>query len=137
MGGRYLGPPRFDSSKVAFPVAQQNETVAIAPSSAAQGLGALGDFVFRTNLTVDKVIPRGVGLTHEILGYQRVAKLTTQEDVYSQSADASISEILTQLGIEVVATETAALTATDYTEQLTRIRGCLKSTFVGCDQPTD
>ena len=117
-----LGPFASTLVQAAFPVAEQNEIVAIAPVSAAQGLGALGDFVFRTNLTMDKIIPHGVRLTHEILGYQRVAKLTTEEDVYSQSADASFSEILTELGIEVVATETAGLAATDYTDQLNRIK---------------
>ena len=132
-----LGPLASTQVQVAFPVAEQNEIVAIAPSSAAQGLGALGDFVFRTNLTVDKIIPHGVRLTHEILGYQRVAKLTTREDVYSQSADASISEILTQLGIEVVASETAALAATDYTEQLTRIKEQNPDAILISAQPID
>ena len=115
-----LGPFASTQVQAAFPVAEQNEIVAIAPVSAAQGLSALGDFVFRTNLTVDKVIPGGVRLTHEILGYQRVAKLTTEENVYTQSADASFSEILAELGIEVAAT--AALAAIDFTPQLTRIR---------------
>lgn len=132
-----LGPLASTQVQAAFPVAEQNEIVAIAPSSAAQGLSALGDFVFRTNLTVDKIIPHGVRLTREILGYQRVAKLTTEEDVYSQSADASISEILAELGIEVVASETAALGATDYTEHLTRIKHLNPDAILISAQPID
>ena len=83
-----LGPASSTQVEVAFPVAEENGVVAIAASSAAQGLSALGDYVFRVNQTVEKIIPRGVQLTHEKLGYQRVAKLVTSDDVYSQSADA-------------------------------------------------
>lgn len=67
-----LGPSSSTQVEMAFPVAEENQLVAIGPSSAAEGLSALGDYVFRVNQPVDKVIPRGVRLTHERLGYQRV-----------------------------------------------------------------
>ncbi|MDE0042589.1 MAG: ABC transporter substrate-binding protein, partial [Candidatus Poribacteria bacterium] len=101
-----IGPASSTQVQMAFPVAQEKQFVAIGPSSAAQGLSAIGDFVFRVNLTVDKLIPRGVQLTHDKLGYQRVAKLVTNDDSYSQSADAILTESLDAVGVEIVTTET-------------------------------
>ena len=117
-----LGPLGSVQAPTAFPVAQENEIVAISPSAAAQGLGAIGDFAFRVNLAVDRLIPEGVRLTHQKLGYQRVVKLATTDDAHCRSADAIFSDSLAARRIQVLATETVALADTDYTEQLTRIR---------------
>ena len=43
--------------------------------SFARGLSALGDFVFRVELTTVKLIPRGIEVTHEKLAYQRAATI--------------------------------------------------------------
>ena len=82
-------------------MAEENQIVAIAPSSASQGLSALGDFVFRVNLTVDKLIPSGVRLTHEKLAYQRVAILADSLDLFSRSTNDVYSETLTAIGVDI------------------------------------
>ena len=130
-----LGPLGSVQAPMAFSVAQENEIVAISPSAAAQGLSAIGDFAFRTNLAVDKLIPEGVRLTHEKLGYQRVAKLATSEDAYCRSADAIFSNSLDARDIQVLTTETIALADTDYTEQLTRIRDLKPNAIVVSAHP--
>ena len=132
-----LGPASSTQVEAAFPIAEENRVVAIAASSAAQGLSALGDYVFRVNQTVEKIIPRGVQLTHEKLGYQRVAKLVTSDDVYSQSADALFSESLNAIGVEVLLTETFLLASGDYTEQLTRIKAVNPDAIIVSAQPRD
>ena len=116
-----LGPATSTLTEIAFPVAEANRIVAIAPTSASQGLSALGDFVFRVNLTVDKVIPRGVQLTQERLGYQKVAIIADSLDLYSRSAHAVYSETLPALGVEVLSTETFTTRDADLRPQLTRI----------------
>ena len=132
-----LGPASSTQVEAAFPVAQENQLVAIGPSAAAQGLSAIGDYVFRVNQPVDTLIPRGVRLTHERLGYQRVAKLVTSDDVYSQSADTIFAQSLHALGIEVVTTETFSLRAGDYTEPLTRIKELAPDAVMVSAQPSD
>lgn len=117
-----IGPTSSTQVQMTFPVAQEKQFVAIGPSSAAQGLRAIGDFVFRVNLTVEKLIPRGVQLTHDKLGYQRVAKLVTNDNFYSQSADAILTESLDAVGVEIVTTETFDLRDGNLSEQLTRIK---------------
>ena len=54
-----LGPTTSSATREAFPIAQSNSTVAISQTSAAQGLSAIGDFVFRASLTVDKLVQFG------------------------------------------------------------------------------
>ena len=117
-----LGPATSTLTEIAFPVAEENQIVAIAPSSASQGLSALGDFVFRVNLTVDKLIPSGVRLTHEKLGYQRVAILADSLDLFSRSTNDVYSETLTAIGVDILTTETFTTREADLRAQLTRIR---------------
>lgn len=132
-----LGPSSSTQVEMAFPVAEANQLVAIGPSSAAQGLSAIGDYVFRVNQPVDTLIPRGVKLTHERLKYQRVAKLATSDDVYSMSADSLFVESLDALGVEVLTTETVLLRAGDYTEPLTRIKALAPDAIMISAQPFD
>ena len=117
-----LGPAASTLTEAAFPVAEENRIVAIAPSSAAQGLSALGDYVFRVNLTVEKRIPPGIHRTQATLGYQKVAILADNIDVFSRSAADVYSETLAALDVAVLTTETFSSHAEDLRTQLTRIR---------------
>ncbi len=132
-----LGPASSTQVEMAFPVAEENQRVAIAASSAAQGLSAIGDYVFRVNQPVDTLIPRGVRLTHERLKYQRVAKLATSDDVYSTSADTLFAESLDALGVEVLTTETFLFRSGDYIEPLTQIKALSPDAIMVSAQPTD
>ena len=70
-----LGPTSSSQVPETSPIAHQNQVVAISPTSAASGLSAISEFVFRTNLTTDVLIPNGVRVTQGKLGYQKVATL--------------------------------------------------------------
>ena len=48
-----LGPATSAMTKEAFPIAEDNRIVAVSPTSAARGLSALGDYVFRVSLATD------------------------------------------------------------------------------------
>ena len=80
-----IGPSGSDQARDAFPIADENRIVAISPTSAASGVSAISDFAFRVSLTVGKLVPLGVGLTHEKLEYARVAKIVDNTDLFSQS----------------------------------------------------
>ncbi|MCY3680095.1 MAG: ABC transporter substrate-binding protein [Gemmatimonadetes bacterium] len=107
--------------RAVFPIAQENEVVAISPTSAARGLSAIGDFVFRVALTVDALIPGGVKLTREKLGYERVVTMYQSMDVFSQSSDEVLKQAFSENGVEVLATETFEIGAMDLSEQFSRI----------------
>ena len=117
-----LGPATSSQAEAAFPIAQENQVVAISPTSAARGLSALGDFAFRVALTTDVLTPSGIEVTHAKLGYQQAATIYDEADLFATDADAAVREVLAAKGIEVVATETFQGGDTDFSAQLTRIQ---------------
>ena len=117
-----LGPASSTQGQTVFPIAQQNGIVTISPTSAARGLSAIGDFIFRTNLTTDVLIPSGVRITQEKLGYQKVAIIYDEMDLFSIDSNAVLKEALTANGVEVLTTETFKTGETDFSAQLTRIK---------------
>ena len=117
-----LGPSTSSATKEAFPIAQDNQIVAISPTSAARGLSAIGDYVFRIALTTDKLVPNGIAATHTKLEYRNVATLYDEDDAFSRDGDTAVQEALTALNVNVLITETFKGGDTEFTEQLTRIK---------------
>ena len=117
-----LGPVTSTQAEMVFPIAQENQVVAISPTSAARGLSAIGDYVFRVALTTDVLTPSGIEATQPKLGYQKAATIYDEIDLFSTDADAAVQEVLTTKGIEVVGTETFQGGDTDFSEQLTKIK---------------
>ena len=116
-----LGPATSSQAQAAFPIAQENQVVTISPTSAVRGLSGIGDFIFRTSLTTDVLIPNGVRITQEKLGYQRVATINDEIDVFSKDSDAVLKTALTENGVEILTSETFQTGETDFSDQLTRI----------------
>ena len=117
-----LGPATSSQTKVVFPIAQENQVVAFSPTSAARGLSATGDFVFRAALTTDVLIPSGIETTSAKLGYKTAATMYDESDVFSTDSDEAVREALAATGVEVLITETFQGGDTDFTAQLARIR---------------
>ena len=117
-----LGPATSSAAEAAFPIAQENGVVAFSPTSAARGLSATGDFVFRAALTTDVLIPSGIETTSAKLGYKTAATMYDENDVFSTDSDKAVREALAATSVEVLITETFRGGDTDFTEQLTRIR---------------
>ncbi len=117
-----LGPASSTQGQVVFPIAQQNGVVAISPTSAARDLSAIGDFIFRTALTTDVLIPSSVRITQEKLGYQKVATIYDESDLFSTDSEAVVKEALTANNVEILTTETFQTGETDFFAQLTRIK---------------
>ena len=117
-----LGPATSSQTKVVFPIAQENQVVAFSPTSAARGLSATGDFVFRAALTTDVLIPSGIETTSAKLGYKTAATMYDESDVFSTDSDEAVREALAATGVEVLITETFQGGDIDFTAQLARIR---------------
>ncbi|RKU20520.1 hypothetical protein C6500_08730 [Candidatus Poribacteria bacterium] len=131
-----LGSATSSQTAETFPIAQENQVLAISPTSSARGLSALGDYVFRIALTTDILIPKGIEVTHTKLGYQRAATMYDETDLFSTDGEASVQEVLAAKGVEVIATETFQGGDTDFSEQLTRIQTLNPDViFVSCLSP--
>ena len=105
----------------AFPIAQEKGVVAFSSVSSAAGLSSIGDFVFRAGLAVDIMVPNGVMITHEKLGYEKVALIYDAEDTYSTSSNEEIVKALEASGVEILTQETFQTGDADFTAQLTDI----------------
>ena len=117
-----LGPGLSSQAQEVFPTAQQNGVVVFSPTSGASGLSAIGDFVFRAALTTDVLIPSGIKITQAKLGYQQVATIYDESDLYSIDSDTVARAAFADSGIKVLITETFHSDDTDFTTQLTRIK---------------
>ena len=117
-----LGPSSSSATEAAFPIAKENQVVAISPTAGARGLTAISDFVFRIPLTSDVVVSKGIEVTHTKLGYQRVATMYDETDLFSTDRDATLQEALTAKSVEVLTKETFRSGDTDFSAQLTRIQ---------------
>ncbi len=116
-----LGPTTSSATKETFPIAQMNEVVAISPTSAARGLSALGDFVFRIALTTAVLVPNGVEAILTKFDFLKVATLYDKSDVFSVDSEKALQETFDQKDIEVVASETFNEGDDDFSEQLAQI----------------
>ena len=117
-----LGPASSSQVPETFSIAEQNQVVAISPTSAASGLSAISDFVFRTNLTTDVVIPSGIRMTQAKLGYQKVATLFDEIDLFSRTSDTELRKALTDNGVQILISESFQPEDTDLSAQFTRIK---------------
>ena len=117
-----LGPASSSATQLAFPIAQDNQVVAISPTSGARGLSAIGNFVFRIPLATNIVILKGIEATQTKLGYQRVATLYDETDLFSTDRDKALQETFTAKGVEVLTTEVFQSGDTDFSAQLTQIK---------------
>ena len=126
-----IGPWSSSSTKKTAPVANESGVVAISPTSAASpdGITAPGDFIFRTSLTVDKLVPEGIRKTKSVLKYSKAATIVNEADTFSVSSnDKVLSELRKQehSDVEVVATQTFSREKNadlpDLTEQLSAIK---------------
>ena len=131
-----FGPTTSGQAEAAFPIAQQNGVVAFSSSSNASGLSTLGDFIFRAGLTTDILLPGGVRATHTKLGYQEVAIIYDETDSYSIDSYEKFRDTLTEIGVEILITETFQSNDTDFSAQLTRIKDANPDAiFIAAQQP--
>lgn len=117
-----IGPTSSSQCEAAFPIAQENRTVAFSATSAATGLSAIGDFIFRAILTSDAHIPNSVSVTHEKLGYMQVALIYDELHAIAVSGANAFRKALTENSVKIVATETFQTGEVNFSDRLTRIK---------------
>ena len=107
--------------KATYPIAQENSVVAFSSLSTAAGLSSIGDYIFRTGIDTNILIPNGVMATQEKLGYKKVATIYDEIDVYLTSNNEEIRKALNANGVEILTEETFETGDTDFSQQLTNI----------------
>lgn len=107
----------------AFPIAEEAGVIAFSPISSKSGLSSLGNYIFRTGLTVGILNSNGTMVSHGELDYKKAALIYDAADAYSISSNEAFERTLTELGVEVLPAETFQTGDTDFYEQLTSIMG--------------
>ncbi|RKU24807.1 hypothetical protein C6499_16410 [Candidatus Poribacteria bacterium] len=107
--------------KEAAPIAQENRVIAFSSVSSAAGLSGIGNFIFRTSLATNISIPSGVIVTQQKIGYQKVATIYDEIDVYARSSNEVLRTVLEANGVEILTEETFETGDTDFSQQLTNI----------------
>ena len=124
-----IGPWSSSSTRRIAPLVNESNVVTISPTSAASpdGITAPGDFVFRTSLTVDKMVPEGIEKTKDALEYSKAATIVNIDDTFSMSSnDKVLEELAKSPDVEVVEEQSFSRAKNDplpdLTEQLRAIR---------------
>jgi branched-chain amino acid transport system substrate-binding protein len=118
-----LGPTLSNTARASDPIAQSKGVVVLGVSNTADGIVEIGDFVFRDSLPESDVQPNTIRVTKDKLGYRRVAVLYGDDDAFTKAGYDVFSKALADAGVQVVATETFKKGDTDFSAQLTKIRG--------------
>ena len=132
-----MGPASSSATEAAFPIAQENRVVAMSATSAARGLSAIGDYVFRTILTTDVLIRSGIEVTQAKLRYQSAAIIYDEVDLFSADGAEVMKEALTANDVEILTTQTFQSGDIDFSAQLTRIKDLDPDTIFVSALPPD
>lgn len=116
-----IGPTLSGEMFAAGPIANQSGVPIMGTSTTAEGIPALGDYVFRNALPEFLAVPQAVKKAISTYNLKKVAIMYSNNNDWAVSGYQTIEKTLKDNGIAIVATETFADKDTDYSAQLTKI----------------
>jgi branched-chain amino acid transport system substrate-binding protein len=117
-----LGPTLSNEMFAVGPVANERKIPIVGTSNTANGITAIGPYVFRTSLAEASVIPVTLKTAQTKYGIKKVAVMYGNDDAFTKSAYDVMKDALAKLGIETLTTETFGGKDTDFSAQLTKIK---------------
>ncbi len=117
-----LGPTLSNEMFAAGPIANGRKVPIVGTSTTANGITAMGPYVFRTSLPESDVVPVTLKTARDKLGVKKVAVMYGNDDAFTKSAYDVMKDALAKLNIEVLTTETFGGKDTDFSAQLTKIK---------------
>ena len=118
-----LGPTLSNEMFAVGPAAVERKTPIIGTSNTANGITDIGEWVFRTSLPEADVIPVTLRRAQAKFGIKKVALMYANDDAFSKSGFDVFKASLDQAGITIVTIETFGSKDTDFSAQLTKIKG--------------
>jgi branched-chain amino acid transport system substrate-binding protein len=117
-----LGPTLSNEMFAAGPVANERHVPIVGTSTTANGITAIGPYVFRTSLPEAQVVPVTLATAQKKFGIVRVAVMYGNDDAFTKSGYDVMKDSLQKLGITTLDTETFGAKDTDFSAQLTKIQ---------------
>lgn len=118
-----LGPTLSIEAFAAAPVAQEREVSMVTVNPTAKGIPDQGSYIFRTSLAESMLIPQSVARAKAKFGFKRVAIFYANDDTNMKASFDVFKEVAAKEGLEVLAVETFATKDTDFSAQLTKLKG--------------
>jgi branched-chain amino acid transport system substrate-binding protein len=118
-----VGPTLSNTAQSTNPDAQAAGVPVLGVSNTAGGITEIGNFIFRNSLSEAQVIPVTVKTIKEKLGLKKVAIIYGNDDAFTKSGYEVFKQALDASGIQIATTQTYAKGDTDFSAQLTEIKG--------------
>ncbi|MEB0139531.1 MULTISPECIES: ABC transporter substrate-binding protein [unclassified Undibacterium] len=117
-----FGPTLSNSAFAADPIANASKTVVFGTSNTADGITAMGPFVFRNSVMEADVLPVTVKAAVKQFNIKKVAIIYGNDDAFTKSGYDVFKTALSEQKIAVTETETYAKGDVDFKAQLTKIK---------------
>jgi branched-chain amino acid transport system substrate-binding protein len=109
-----------DTALSVDPIAQQAAVPVLAISNSAGGITAIGDFIFRDNLSDSQLTPQVVAAVRSRMKLHKAALLSSDTDP-NRSGSSGFKAALETAGVRITTEQTFSADQTDYSEQLESI----------------
>jgi branched-chain amino acid transport system substrate-binding protein len=124
-----IGPTLSNEMFAVGPVAQERHIPIMGTSTTANGITAIGDYVFRTSLPESDVIPVTLRKAQS-KGVKTIALMYANDDAFSKSGFDVMKAAAEKAGLNIVDIESFGSKDTDFSAQLTKIKS-LKPDAIG------
>ena len=118
-----FGPTLSNEMFAAGPPAVERQIPAIGTSTTADGITDIGDWIFRTAMPEADVIPVTVATVKKRFGVKRIALMYSNDDAFTKSGFDVMKAAVEKQGLEIATIETFGTKDTDFSAQLTKIKG--------------
>ena len=125
-----IGPTLSNEMFAVGPVANERRIPILGTSTTANGITAIGDFVFRTSLPESDVIPVTLKYAQAKKGIKSIALMYANDDAFSKSGFDVMKAAAEKAGLKIVDIESFGSKDSDFSAQLTKIKE-LKPDAVG------
>ncbi len=117
-----FGPTLSNSAFASDPFANEQKTVVFGTSNTAEGITAIGPYVFRNSVAEADILPIVTKVATKKLGLKKVAIIYGNDDSMTKSTYEIFLRSIKAEKLEVVDTETFAKGDIDFSAQLTKIK---------------
>jgi branched-chain amino acid transport system substrate-binding protein len=118
-----FGPTLSNEMFAAGPAAVERKVPALGTSTTADGITDIGEWIFRTAMPEADVIPVTVAAVKKHYNVKRLALMYANDDAFSKSGFDNMKKAVEKQGIEIATIESFGSKDTDFSAQLTKIKG--------------
>ena len=124
-----IGPTLSNEMFAVGPVTNERKIPTVGTSTTASGITDIGPYIFRTSLPESDVVPVTFKRA-QARGVKSIALMYAADDAFSKSGFDVMKAAAEALGLKILAVESFASKDTDFSAQLTKIKG-LKPDAIG------